>query len=161
MRLTSLCTALASLAVMAPLAACGSSGDDGYEDHVDCSLPEYKNADEFVVGLNHQGDMGLLNFKILGTDPAPPSLLINSWQLELTSVASVAPMSNASLDVYPYMPKHGHGAGIDVEVSAMPTAGDYQLDEINLHMPGMWEVTVTADTDAGTDSTVFRACIPN
>ncbi|CAN5835207.1 hypothetical protein BH11MYX2_BH11MYX2_06080 [soil metagenome] len=160
MRFASLFAVVCSLA---PLVACGNSGsgDDGADDVVDCTTAEYANHDEFVVGLNHTGDMGLLNFKLLSAAPAAPALGYNAWQVEITSAATVAPMSNATLDVYPYMPKHGHGAGVDVEVMAMPTAGDYNLDPINLHMPGLWEVTITADTDAGTDSAVFRPCIPN
>ncbi|HEY4182305.1 MAG TPA: FixH family protein [Kofleriaceae bacterium] len=166
MRLDSLTPFVIAAAALAPLAACGSSGgsDDGSTDHVDCATEKTPNGDrpdDFVVGLSKQGDKGLLSFKMLGFDPAPPSISFNDWQVEITAVATVAPMSNASLDVYPFMPKHGHGAGVDPVVTAMPTAGEYDLDQINLHMPGIWEVTITATTDAGTDSAVFRACLPN
>ena len=139
-------------------AACSGGGED-YPETYNCV--QETSDDDLLIGFSKNGEEGLLNFKLVNVSQAPPARGFNTWDIEISTVASVAPVENATLDVYPFMPAHGHGAGIEVEVTPMPTAGQYELEPINLHMPGVWEVTITAESDAGTDIAVFRPCIPN
>ena len=39
--------------------------------------------------------------------------------------------------------------------------GQYELAPVNLWMPGLWETTISASSATGTDSVVFRFCIPS
>lgn len=150
------------LALVSIVPAC--SGDDGTDpETVDCTL--VTNKDDFAVGLSKPGELGLYNFELTSFLPAPPARLLNEWQMKITSTAAgAAPLpATETLYVTPYMPKHGHGAGIDVEIEPMPTAGEFKFSTINLHMAGLWEVTVEVEDpgQAGHDSVVFKPCIPN
>ncbi|MFN0247228.1 MAG: FixH family protein [Kofleriaceae bacterium] len=139
----------------------GCTHDGHGEDPVDCA--KEATADELVIGLSKAGENGLYTVSLDSFTPAPPARFLNEWTLSIMSTASpAAPLaSNGVLAMTPYMPQHGHGAGVDVEIEAMPTAGEFKFSSINLHMPGIWEVTVEIDPNgANYDKVVFKPCIP-
>ena len=39
------------------------------------------------------------------------------------------------------MPAHGHGMLTIVDITALATPGTFQVDQMNLHMPGEWELS--------------------
>jgi hypothetical protein len=138
------------------LAACGA--DDGEEPDVDCT--KVTGADTFVVGLQKTGQGGALDFKLMSSTPAPPARGDNTWVVQINSTASgAAPLEGAQLQVTPFMPAHQHGSPIQVQVAAMPDAGQYKLEPVNLWMPGVWETTIRATAGATTDSAVYKFCI--
>jgi YtkA-like len=155
---------LGNLLVLAPLvglAACGtsSSGDD-YEP-IDCST--VTDVDTFVVGLEHQGVGGTLDFQLMSVDPAPPQRGDNTWIVQINAMASGVvgnPVDGATLGVSPYMPAHQHGSPITATVTPTATSGQYMLSPVNLWMPGVWETTISAQSPAGTDRAVYKFCIP-
>ena len=117
----------------------------------------------FVVGLDNPGINGVLDFKLMSATPAPPSRGDNTWVVQINQLASGvdgAAFSGAHLSATPFMPDHQHGTPITVQITAMPTAGEYQLSPVNLWMPGYWETTVIATANGTSDSTKFRFCIP-
>lgn len=137
------------------------SGDDGGEEPVDC-VKETAD-DELVIGFSKPGDNGLYTFTINSVTPAPPARLLNEWTMSIMTTASPAvPLAATEvLAMTPYMPAHGHGAGVDVEIEPMPTAGEFKFSTINLHMAGIWDVTVEVDPGADNyDKVVFKPCIP-
>lgn len=142
------------------LAACAGDHHGG-DDSESYNCETETRDDEFVVGLTKMGNANQLSFKLLSATPAPPARDDNTWLLQLD--ASTGPMANATVTVTPFMPDHQHGTPIAVEVEAMPTAGQYTLSPINMWMPGLWEITIsaTAAEPAVDDSTVFRFCIPS
>jgi hypothetical protein len=149
------------LALVSSLVPACSDDGTGEDDPVDCVKETVD--DEFVVGLHRVGDNGLYDFTIRSFVPAPPGRYLNEWTMSIMSTASpAAPLASSEvLAMTPYMPKHGHGAGVDVEISPMPTAGEFKFSTINLHMPGIWEVTVEVDPGADNyDKVVFKPCIP-
>ena len=128
------------------LTACSSSGGDTTPDATNPCVNETR-ADTFVVGLDKPGVAGLLDFKLMSASPAPPARGDNTWIVEVSSMTSGVvggPVSGAAMLVTPFMPDHGHGTPITVNVTSMPTAGQYQLTPVNLWMPGYWETTVQA-----------------
>ncbi|HWO21717.1 MAG TPA: FixH family protein [Kofleriaceae bacterium] len=151
-------------AAAAVTGACSDDhGDD--DDGTSYNCLEETRADEFVLGLTKPGEQGVYEFKLLSADPAPPARGDNLWQLEVSTIAApVAPVSDATLRVTPFMPDHSHGSGKTVLVTPM-TAGQYQLEPVNLWMPGLWEVTIQAEAaqTGGTqrDRVVFRFCLPS
>lgn len=147
----------AALSLCVLLAACGTdSGDDTEE--VDCST--IMGADTFTVGLEKMGAGGTLSFKLMSATPAPPARGDNSWLVQINQTASgAAPLEGATLQVTPFMPAHQHGSPIQPVITAMPDAGQYQLDKVNLWMPGVWETTIRATAGAQTDSAVYKFCI--
>lgn len=138
------------------LAACG--GDGSHEDEpIDCS--KETRADNIVSGLQKTGTQGVLTFRLMGTTPAPPKRPDNMWIVHVEKDG--APVDGAAFGVKLYMPDHDHGTGVKPIITAAGTAGDYKVDQLNLWMPGLWEVTFDATPAGGTkDLATFRACIP-
>ena len=136
--------------------------DDGGEEPVDCV--KETSDDELLIGFSRPGENGLYTFTFTSLSPSPPVRLLNEWTLSIMSTSSpAAPLAmTETLAMTPYMPAHGHGAGVDVDISPMPTAGEFKFSTINLHMPGIWDVTVEVDPGAGSsyDKVVFKPCIP-
>jgi hypothetical protein len=141
------------------LAACGTDGGD--DEPEDCAT--VTNDDTFVVGLEKAGMGGTLNFRMMSADPAPPDRGDNIWVFQINQMTSGvvgAPVDGASLEVTPFMPKHGHISPIDVGIDATADAGNYKLDPVNLWMPGVWETTIKATAGTTTDTVMFRFCVP-
>jgi len=141
------------------LAACGNDAaepDAGYNCEVET------RDEEFVAGMTKTGDLGL-EFVLVSSQPAPPARFDNTWVLEVHD-STGAPLDGATVEVKPFMPDHNHGTSIDTVVTpvdGMP--GQYQLEPVNLFMPGVWEVTVKATPAGGSqadrDQVVFSFCI--
>jgi hypothetical protein len=119
--------------------------------------------DIYVAGLEHPGQSGRLDFKLVSADPAPPARNLNSWVLQINSMASGvvgAPVTGATMAVTPFMPDHQHGAGaFTVQIQPMPDAGQYKLTQINTWMPGYWEITIDATAGGVQDTVVYKFCI--
>ncbi len=119
--------------------------------------------DIYAVGLEHPGVGGLLDFKLMSADPAPPARNLNTWVIQVNSMSGGvvgAPATGASMTVTPFMPDHQHGAGAyKVQVDAMPDAGQYKLSQINTWMPGYWEITIDVQAGAVHDTVVYKFCI--
>ncbi len=133
------------------LAACGGTEDP---QPTRCEL-ETRDID-YVPGMVAVGDDGLFEIQLDVAVPDPPDKGDNAWSIVLRDVASSAPV-NAVLDVIPFMPDHGHGTSIIPVITEGVEPGHYQIDLINLWMPGFWEVRF--DIDAGTDLVVFPFCV--
>ena len=119
--------------------------------------------DTYVVGLEHPGVGGMLDFKLMSADPAPPARNLNTWIIQVNAMSGGvvgAPATGASMIVTPFMPDHQHGAGAyKVQVQEMPDAGQYKLSDINTWMPGYWEITIDAQVGAVHDTVVYKFCI--
>jgi hypothetical protein len=140
--------------------ALGACADDGGSDGTTYNCMDETRDDEFVVGLTKPGESSKLEFKLMSSDPAPPSRGDNTWVLQVSTMASpAAPVSGASMTAVPFMPDHTHGSGKTVTVTPMTEAGQYKLEPVNLWMPGLWEVRIqVTGTDA--DRVVFKFCLP-
>jgi hypothetical protein len=146
--------------------ACSDDGGGHDDDGTSYNCAAETRADEFVIGLAKPGELGVYDFKLLSSDPAPPSRGDNTWTVELNTMAApAAPVSGATLRATPFMPDHAHGSGKTVIVTPMTAAGQYQLEPVNLWMPGLWEVTIQAEATSGggtqRDRVVFRFCLPS
>ncbi len=138
----------------------GACADDPHDDtRYDCE--KETRQDEFVIGLTKPGENSRLEFKLLSSDPAPPARGDNTLVLQLSTMAApTTPVSGASMSVSPFMPDHEHPSGKAVKITPLTEPGQYQLEPVNLHMPGLWEVTVEVD-GANSDRAVFRFCLPS
>jgi len=148
---------------VALVAACGASGNAPADADEALACVNSMRGDLYAAGLAHPGTSGLLRFELVSADPAPPARNLNTWVLQINSMASGlvgAPAADATLTVTPFMPDHQHGAGAyTVEVTPLPDAGQYQLSKINTWMPGYWEITIDAQVGAVRDTVVFKFCI--
>jgi hypothetical protein len=152
------------LALTSSLAACGADDGTGGGDDapVNCAL---ETADTYVAGLQKTGVNGMLDFRLMSSDPTPPGRGDNTWIVSVRSMNNGvvgAPISNATAYVTPFMPKHAHPA-ISGEVTPTANAGEYRMTGVNLWMPGVWETTIEVDATAASsaDSVVYTFCLPN
>lgn len=140
------------------LAACGRS-----TPRADSCSAETR-ADHFTDGLESRGAAGRFDFTLVASNPAPPARGDNTWVVKLSAISAGAdnsPVDGATITVAPFMPDHGHGATVKVNVTPLTLPGQYQLSPINLWMPGYWETTIQATRGALSDAAVFKVCISN
>ncbi len=138
------------------LTACGTSAPALPDAFVDCSTDA--RAEVFTAGMSKAGSQGTVTFKLMAATPVTPSRGLNAWQLDLVD-GSGAAIAGAAVKVTPYMPDHQHDAGV-VPTVTEPSAGHYQVETINLWMPGVWQTTIEATPAGGTkDVAVFSFCI--
>lgn len=145
------------LIALAPVAACGGggSGDDVPDAGYDCNLET--RDDTFVVGLEKVSPSGV-HFKLMQSIPAPPARGDNHFTLQLTDSSSIA-MPGAALQVVPYMPDHNHGTAVPVVIQeSLTVIGEYDVNPVNLHMPGLWEVFMRT-SNAPADEVKFAFCL--
>lgn len=154
-----------TLLVLVLISLFGACADDHGGDDTSFNCQEVTDDDEFVVGLAKAGRSQLLEFKLMSSDPAPPSRGDNTWVLQLSTMAApVTPVTGATMTVTPFMPAHEHGSGKTVTITPLAEAGQYKLEPVNMWMPGVWETTIDvrdAVSDAAIDRVVFRFCLPS
>ncbi|HEY1547476.1 MAG TPA: FixH family protein [Kofleriaceae bacterium] len=142
-----------------------SSGPDAYALTYDCA--DDPRSETYTVGFEKMGVNGLIDVKLQSASPAPPARGNNTWTIELSSMSNGvvgAPMDGMSADiaVTPYMPDHGHGTPILVEVAPVDgQPGTYSLDPLNLWMPGMWQNTIAVNLGSASDKVVYDFCLPD
>jgi hypothetical protein len=153
-------TILAPVLFAIPLAACGGGDDQppADDEHYDCTTET--RADTFAVGLEHVTPAGV-HFIVQSGTPTPPSRGDNDIVMQIED-ATAAPMTGQQLTVKPWMPDHGHGTAVPVIVTeSTTTPGQYDLSQINFHMPGLWQLIISNGLPAAPEHTAtFAFCIP-
>jgi hypothetical protein len=150
-----------ALVLAGMLCACmNNAPSDDENAPVDCSM---QTADTFVVGLDHKGSAGMLDFQLMSADPAPPARGNNTWVVQIMSMnagVDAAPLDGASIKVTPYMPAHQHGTPVIAQITPTGTPGQYSLSPVNMWMPGVWDTTIEV-TSPTADQAVFSFCLPD
>ncbi len=98
-------------------------------------------------------DEGSYRISVHSAPDALPSRGVNTLRLVVTRMSDGAPVSDLTLDVVPWMPAMGHGASVKPSVEPGPDPGSYTIHNVNLFMPGLWEIrtTIGASTPARSD----------
>jgi YtkA-like len=99
-----------------------------------------------------------LSLSLLSAEPEVPVVGNSSWLVALESEEGNVVAAASRIEVTPYMPDHGHGTAVAVEVYE-EAPGSYRLAPINLRMPGYWEITLTLTGDAGVQSIMVPVCV--
>jgi hypothetical protein len=66
------------------------------------------------------------------------------------------PVTGASITVDGGMPQHGHGLPTRPRVTKDLGNGAYEISGLRFNMGGWWELELTIDTPAGTDTVTFN-----
>jgi hypothetical protein len=145
--------------VVLALGAC-NEGVDEMEAGDDAAMPSFcedeDRADTFTVGLSKTGERYTLT--VVDAVPAMPGRGDNTWTLAVAD-ASGAPMEGETLDAKPWMPDHGHGTPVEEQVTELG-GGEYEIQSLNLFMPGLWVITLdVTNADDETDEVVISVCI--
>ncbi len=74
---------------------------------------------------------------------AVPTRGVNTLQLVVTRATDGAPAAGLELEVVLWMPAMGHGASVKPSVHAETEPGVFTVTNVNLFMPGLWEIRTT------------------
>ena len=117
-----------SLALLALLAACGSSAPAA-DAGPDC--------EPVVPGAVYTGGGGW-TVTIVMTNPSPPARFENWWAVTIDDPDGAPMVDAANLEVTAFMPEHGHGTPVVPGVTSEPDG--LVVGPLELWMPGRWEV---------------------
>jgi hypothetical protein len=138
------------------LVACGGSsggsGDAG--ETVNCQSDPRVLA--YAPPVTVQSQAKTMKFTLNQSSPAPPARGTDTWNIHVTD-ANGAALPSLTLNAKPFMPDHGHGPAVTPSVDNKG-GGDYAATNLYFFMPGVWQVTFTAQ--GSTDSAVFTFCVP-
>lgn len=141
-----------ALALFAP--ACAGDDDDGGHDDTEVNCATEDRDDDFVAGMGKDGD--IFTFRLMDSVPAPPDKGDNTWTIRIEEGGEG--VADLDLNVSLNMPDHGHGTPVPVEITD-EGEGNYTADPLNMWMPGLWDVTITASDGADTDDVIFSFCV--
>jgi hypothetical protein len=88
-------------------------------------------------------DAGMYRISVHSAPDALPTRGVNTLRLVVTRVSDGAPASGLAVDVVPWMPAMGHGASVKPSVQPGAEPGTYDVSNVNLFMPGLWEIRTT------------------
>ncbi|HEX7663059.1 MAG TPA: FixH family protein [Polyangiaceae bacterium] len=149
------------LGLLAFVAGCSSSSSDAQQQPT-TTTPSLcatdSRAQTYSAGMEQMGTGGAVGVKLTNIDPNPVYKGDNDWTISVVD-ASGAPVTAATIKVTPFMPDHGHGSSIVPTVTEQ-SGGSYDVNHVNLFMPGIWQITFDVTTAAGVhDASVFTFCV--
>lgn len=152
------CCSVLTSALLLCLSACGgdsapTSPSPSEDAGTACSAP----GDPFSLGLSKISPGGL-KVAIDDANPAPPGIGKNHWKLHVTDAAGAA-ISGATVTLSLYMPPpHDHPQ--PGTVGKEQPDGSYDVDDLNLTMPGLFNITVKVIPPSATVEEVrFQFCV--
>lgn len=139
---------------------------DGKVAMASCVTDE--RAEDYSAGMAKMAEDGAVSVKLVSSQPmvdgepgafGPPARHDNLWELEVTD-ANGEPIADADVSIKTWMPDHGHPSN-RASVVHWVEGAQYEVNPLNLMMPGIWEITVNVeDTNAGiSDSVKFTFCV--
>lgn len=93
-------------------------------------------------------DGGGFTISVHSAPDAQPTRGVNTLRLVVTNAKDGTPASGLSLDVLPWMPAMGHGTSVKPTVAPGPDPGTFDVTNVNLFMPGLWEIRTTISGSA-------------
>lgn len=118
---------------IACLAACGGGGSEP------SGAPDAFPSAAFATVV---GARGAIQAEVRTSPTQPPTHGVLSVELTLRDAASGAPLDGLTVDVQPWMTAMGHGSSVKPTVTG-GGAGHYVATNVNLFMPGRWELRTT------------------
>jgi len=167
------CGLLVALSVFSSGAiACSSSPPSNAAASVDSGATfgcqSDPRAEAYTPNMQKAGAAGAFTFVLVSSDPAPPAKLTNTWIVKVLDTSG-KPVTGATfpplpewagwpIGVRPYMPDHGHSS------TAWPTVtsnadGTYTINTLYFMMPGLWQITINAQSGMTTDFVQYSFCV--
>ncbi len=119
----------------------GGGGEGGGGGSVPATCGSSVATDDYVAGVTKVGD-NEYTVVLLESDPAPPFEGDNRWTVRVLDPGG-EPLSGLTIEVYPFMPDHGHGTAVQAVVTPVSPDGTYEIEPLNLFMSGVWVVRLT------------------
>jgi hypothetical protein len=112
----------------------------------------------FADGFEQASMSGALTLRIMAAQPTSPTRGNNVWNVALHDAKGGA-VQDAAIALKPFMIDHGHGSSLVPQIKAMG-GGVYEVDNLSLFMPGVWQMTFTITPASGPVDTVqFDVCV--
>ena len=134
-----------------------STTDSGTPPEATITCEKDPRADTYFANLERAGTGKIFKFVLVQGDPAPPSRGTNTWTLKVLD-ASGKPVTDATIDVKPFMPDHGHGTSIKASATKLAD-GNYTIAPLYFFMPGLWQVTFDVKSGTTSDTVVYTFCV--
>lgn len=99
-------------------------------------------AEPYHANLAKPGKSQQVVFTLVMAEPEPPSIGSNHWTVDVHDNEG-KPLTGLKLSAATWMPLHAHGSPI-VATSVEQGAGRYRVSPVELFMPGLWEITLSA-----------------
>ena len=145
--------ALATCVLLTALSACGSENAEPSDAGDSCT----GEGDNYRVGLSKTSATASFTVELSDANPAPPAIGTNAWMIRIKD-ASGNGVVGAMVNINLYMPKHRHSQ--QGTVGTDKGAGSYEVTDLNLVMPGLFDITVEVTPAGGmTDSAKFQFCV--
>ena len=118
--------------------------------------------DTYVKGLQKTGAQQELIVSLLQSQPGPPAIGVNTWDIQVHDAASMGggARNDLSITAVPWMPDHMHGTSVKPTVTPTGADGRYTISDLYLYMAGLWQVTLKMQAPAATmDTVIYSFCI--
>jgi len=135
------------------LATVGCGGDSGEPDGHGHHHSGDGEHDHYTPGMERLTDAGL--FEVAFYSEPAPTVGLHQFMLSIRDAMTEAPVEGATIAVDLSMPDHGHGSD-RVPVVEVDGPGIYRVENVSLHMMGIWQIDLTIEAEAGTDTVTFR-----
>ena len=99
--------------------------------------------DTYSFGMEKRSEGGTYRVLLVQSSPIPKDTGFYTWTVEVQD-QNCDPLADATVVAEPRMPSHGHGTS-PATTDGTPTGEDGRLElvDMDLFMPGIWEVTLT------------------
>jgi hypothetical protein len=114
-------------------------------------------AETYGADMSKVGDAKVLTFILIAANPAPPAIDDNTWTVEVLDSSGSA-LSDAALSIKTWMPDHGHGSP-ETPMATLNAGATYSVQPLYLFMNGLWQITITAQAGAVSDTATFSFCV--
>jgi hypothetical protein len=112
-----------------------------------------ESPDTYLSGVQKVTDQGHFIVELVRSTPPPKFTGDFTWELTVQDNACVE-VGDLEVKAEPTMPQHGHGTTPEYTDATVNTANKYTLTDMNLFMPGVWQIEVTVTASDGTVDTV-------
>ena len=116
--------------------------------------PDFSRHAVYAAGIEKRTEDGDLRVVLIESSPIPKDTGLYTWVVEVQN-AQCEPIEGASVVAEPTMPSHGHGTSPPPTSGvSLDAAGRLELTDMDLFMPGIWEVTLTVILEGESPETV-------
>jgi hypothetical protein len=142
-----------------PVGGTGGSSMDS-DALVDCTMDPL--VDTYTANLKKTGQLNMLTFTLVESDPAPPARGTNVMKLKVTKMDGTAVTGDLTAKLS--MPYHGHPTSVQPVITFDAATSTYTIDPAYLFMPGVWLLQFSAfegSSDAGVplDTGSYYFCV--
>lgn len=112
-----------------------------------------ESPDAYLSGVQKVTDQGRFLVELVRSTPPPKFTGDFTWELTVQDTACVQ-VDHLEVKAEPTMPQHGHGTTPEFTEATRDEANTFTLTDMDLFMPGIWQVEITVTAADGTTDTV-------